>query len=63
VDIVVPDGLAANANVLATLQTYVAGLAVAGVRTNYPTSGTARIYLTKVASSTKATPVAWFVLG
>jgi hypothetical protein len=51
--------------VLATIQTYRSGVtvAVSGVRLNYPSTGKARIYLTKIASSTSSTPVAWFVVG
>lgn len=63
VDVTVPGGLSSSANVLATLQSYRAGVYVAAVRTNYPTSGKARIYLSKVASTSATTPVAWFVLG
>ena len=61
VDVVVPGGLAANSIISATIQMYRAGVSVAGVRPNYPTAGKARIYLTKVASTTATTPVAWFV--
>ena len=63
VDVAVPGGLPAGASVLATLQTYVSGVSVAGVRTNVPSAGIARIFLTKVASTTKSTLIAWFVLG
>ncbi len=61
VDITVAGGLAANSVVSATLQTFRAGVAIAAVRTNYPVAGKARIYLTKVASTTAATSVGWFV--
>ncbi|MEI7743895.1 MAG: hypothetical protein WCK58_09120 [Chloroflexota bacterium] len=60
VDITVAGGLTANSVVSATLQTYRAGVAIAAVRTNYPAAGKARIYLTKVASTTAATSVGWF---
>lgn len=60
VDVTVAGGLAANSVVHATLQTYRPGVAIAAVRTNYPVSGKARIYLTKVASTTAATSVGWF---
>ena len=60
-DITVPGGLAANSVVHATLQTYRAGVAIAAVRTNYPSAGKARIYLTKVASASASTSVGWFV--
>ncbi len=60
-DIMVAGGLAANSVVHATLQTYRVGVGVAAVRANYPSAGKARIYLTKVASLTAATPVGWFV--
>ncbi len=63
VDITVPGGLHSSAAVLATIQTYRSGVAVAGVRLNYPWTGKARIYLTKVASTTATTPVGWFVVG
>ena len=61
VDITVTGGLTSRSMVHATLQTYRAGVAVAAVRINYPTAGKARIYLTKVASTTSSTYVAWFV--
>jgi hypothetical protein len=61
VDVTVPGGLAANSVVHATLQTYRAGVSIAAVRTNYPSTGKARIYLTKVASTSAATSVGWFV--
>jgi hypothetical protein len=60
VDITVAGGLAANSVVHATLQTYRPGVSVAAVRTRYPSSGKARIYLTKVASTTSRTYVGWF---
>ena len=63
VDVVVPGGLLASANFLATIQGFRAGVYVAGVRSNYPANGKARIYLNKVASASTATPVGWFVLG
>ena len=53
-------GLASNSVVHATLQTYRSGVAIAAVRLNYPTPGKARIYLTKVASTTSNTYVGWF---
>ncbi len=59
VDVVVPGGIASNTVITATIQTYRAGVAVAGVRPNYPSAGRARIYLTKVASTTASTPVGW----
>jgi hypothetical protein len=61
VDIAVAGGLTARSMVHATLQTYRAGVAIAAVRTNYPAAGKARIYLTKVASTTSSTYVGWFV--
>lgn len=63
VDVTVPGGLASTSLVLATLQTYRAGVAVSSVRKNYPSAGKARIYLTKVASSSAATSVGWLVIG
>jgi hypothetical protein len=61
VDIVVGGGLTSTSIVLATLQTYRAGVAVAAVRANYPSAGKARIYLTKVGSTSSGTWVGWFV--
>lgn len=64
VDITVPGGLSTTtSSVLATIQRYRRGVAIAGVRLNYPSTGKARIYLTKIASTTATTPVAWFVIG
>jgi hypothetical protein len=60
VDIWVPGGLASNSVIHATLQTHRSGVAVAAVRKNYPVTGKARIYLTKVASTTSSTYVGWF---
>jgi hypothetical protein len=61
VDITVTGGLTTRSMVHATLQSYRSGVAVAAVRINYPSAGKARIYLTKVASTTASTYVAWFV--
>ena len=61
VDITVTGGLTSHSMVHATLQTYRSGVSIAAVRINYPTAGKARIYLTKVASTTASTYVAWFV--
>ena len=63
VDIAVAGGIAATAFVVATLQTHVAGVAIEGVRLNYPSTGKARIYLSKVASTTTTTPVGWLAIG
>lgn len=63
VDISVTGGLGTSANILATIQMYRPGVWVTGVRRNYPSTGKARIYLNKVASTTSVTPVAWFVVG
>jgi hypothetical protein len=60
-DITVAGGLTSRSVVHATLQTYRAGVAIAAVRRNYPSTGKARIHLTKVASSTSSTYVGWFV--
>ena len=60
-DITVTDGLTTRSVVHATLQTYRSGVAIAAVRLNYPNTGKARIYLTKVASTTASTYVGWFV--
>jgi hypothetical protein len=59
VDVTVPGGLGGTPLVFANLTSYRAGVAVAAVRPNYPSSGKARIYLTKAVPS--ATYVAWFV--
>jgi hypothetical protein len=61
VDVVVEGGLDGTSSVLATLQVFRAGVSVAAARPNFPSSGKARIYLNKVASTTAATPIAWFV--
>jgi hypothetical protein len=64
VDITVPGGLSSTtSSVLATIQGYSSGAAVSGVRPNYPSSGKARIYLTKIVSKTASTPVGWMVIG
>lgn len=63
IDVVVPGGLATTANVIATLQTYRTGVAVAACRINYPSTGNLRIYLTNVASTTSSTNVFWMVVG
>jgi hypothetical protein len=63
VDVTVPGGLEPNPNVLATLQIKRGRVHVIAARPNYPSSGKVRIYLSDVASTTAATPVAWFVLG
>jgi hypothetical protein len=59
VDVTIPGGITSRTIVLATLQRHRAGVAIAGVNLNEPTAGKARIYLTKVASTTTTTPVAW----
>ena len=63
VDVTVPGGLVSTSLVIATLQTYRPGVAVSSVRKNYPSAGKARIYLTKVASSSAATSVGWIAIG
>ena len=64
VDITVPGGLSSTtSSVLATIQGYSSGAAVAGVRPNYPSTGKARIYLTKIVSQTASTPVGWLVIS
>jgi len=60
-DISVSGGLTSKSVVLATLQTHRAGVAVAAVRVNYPSAGKARIYLTKVGSTSSGSLVGWFV--
>ena len=60
-DITVAGGLTTHSVIHATLQTYRTGVAIAAVRINYPSTGKARIYLTKVASTTASTYVGWFV--
>jgi hypothetical protein len=61
VDVTVQNGLSATSNMLATLQLFRTGVWVAAVRPAFPSSGKARIYLNKVASTTGGTPVAWWV--
>jgi hypothetical protein len=62
-DITVSGGLSTSqSTVIATIQAYRPGVAIAGVRLNYPSAGKARIYLTKVASTAASTPVGWLVL-
>jgi hypothetical protein len=63
VDITVPGGLGASANVLATLQIKRGNAHVIAARPNYPSAGKVRIYLSEVASTTASTPLAWFVFG
>jgi len=62
VDVVVPNGLTSKSAVLATIQTYRSGVAIAAVRRNYPSAGKARVYLTKIASTTRSTSIAWMVV-
>ena len=52
-------GISAKTLIHATLQAYRPGVGIACVRPNYPSAGKARSYLTKGASSSKATAVAW----
>jgi hypothetical protein len=59
VDITIPGGITSRTVVMATLQRYRTGVAIAGVNLNWPTAGKARIYLTKIPSTTTTTPVAW----
>ena len=61
VDITVSGGLASGSMILATIQGSRPGVAVSSVRLNYPSTGKARVYLTKSVSA--STPVAWFALG
>jgi len=61
VDVTVTGGLASNSVVHATMQTYRSGVGIAAARKNYPTAGKVRIYLTKVASTTASTSIAWLV--
>jgi hypothetical protein len=63
VDVTVPGGLTSSAVVLATIQMNRTGVYIRGVRPNYPTTGKARIYLNKVASTSTTTPVGWLVVG
>lgn len=63
VDVTVPGGLASSAFIVATLQIRRTGIYVSAVRPNHPSSGKARIYLNKVASTTASTPVGWIVIG
>jgi len=63
VDITPGGGLTGATGIVATLQANRSGVWVRAVRLNYPSTGQARIYLNKVASTTLTTGVAWFVLG
>ena len=63
VDVTVPGGLSGSPLVLAVLQLYRPGVWVTAARPNWPSAGVVRIYLNAVASTTVATPLAWFVLG
>jgi hypothetical protein len=63
VDITVAGGLASTAAIVATLQVPRGTCTVTSVRVNYPSAGKARIYLSKVASTTATTPVGYFVIG
>lgn len=61
VDITVPGGFGSHSVIHATIQTYRSGVAVAAARKDYPSAGKARIYLTKVASTSGNTYVGWLV--
>lgn len=63
IDITVPGGLSGSAIVFAQLQLKRGSVAVVACRPNYPSAGKVRISLSGVASTTLATPLAWFVLG
>jgi hypothetical protein len=63
VAVTVAGGLTNSSIVLAVIQVDRPGVAVSGVRRNYPSAGKARIYLTKVASTTTTTPIGWFVIA
>jgi hypothetical protein len=52
-------GISTKTAIYAVLQAYHPGVAIAAVRPNYPSANKARIYLTKVASKTAATKLAW----
>jgi hypothetical protein len=61
---VVPLGTLTNQSlILAVLMIDRPGVHVQAVRPNFPTAGTFRIYLNKVASTTASTKVAWFVVN
>jgi hypothetical protein len=62
IDVVVPGGLSTSSLVLAVLALNRAGVHVQSTVPN-PRTGMVRINLNKVASSTAATPVAWFVVN
>ena len=63
VDVTVPNGLSGTPLPFANLVTYRAGVYVAAVRPNYPTTGKLRIQLNKIASTSSTTSVAWMVLS
>jgi len=60
VTVTVPGGLTGTPLCFANLRSYRSGIGVAAVRSNYPSAGKIRIYLTRVVSS--ATSVAWMVM-
>ncbi len=62
VDVSVPGGLSSGSLVVATPMLNRSGVYVQAAVPN-PSSGTFRINLNKVASSSSSTPVAWFVIG
>jgi hypothetical protein len=61
VDATVSGGLPSGSMAFATLQGYQSGLAVAGVRLNYPSAGKLRIYFTK--ATTASIKASWLVVG
>ena len=60
VTVTVPGGLAGTPLCFANLRSYRSGVAVAAVRSNWPSAGKMRIYLTRTVSS--ATSVAWMIM-
>ena len=60
VTVTVVGGLAGTPLSFANLRSYRSGVAVAAVRSNWPSAGKIRIYLTRTVSS--ATSVAWMVM-
>ena len=60
VTVTVPGGLTGTPLCFANLRSYRSGIGVAAVRSNYPSAGKIRIYLTRTVSS--ATSVAWMVM-
>jgi hypothetical protein len=62
VDLTAMGGLSGTSLCFANLAYPRSGVYVRAVRPNYPATGKMRIYLNKVASTTRSTPLSWLVL-